>query len=176
MKTANTIKDIIAAITAEENENATVQVFVSADGYRYALDGDSSAHHDEVAVYGEAEQPTVAEFFSPMAEDLLADDIAKVSISATIDCDEIASDIFDMLTDCSDNDAPIYDWENDGKTLVIDADDRTWQLAGSNNLYRGISDIDIDLDTLIEEANDSVDTFAATLAAAIKREVKKAIR
>lgn len=72
-----TIKDIIAAITTEEDESAKVQIFASTDGYRYALDGDSSAHHDETEVFGEADQPTVAEFFSHMAEDILKGEIAR---------------------------------------------------------------------------------------------------
>ena len=74
----STLTDLIAAITSEENEDAKVQIFVDSDGkYAYGIDGNRSALADEIAVYGEADCPAVELFFSPIAEQLLGEDIAK---------------------------------------------------------------------------------------------------
>lgn len=83
----------------------------------------------------------------------------------TINTIEIANEIFDSLVDCSDNECPIYDFGfGQHKTLVVNAEDGTWQLAGDGDLYRGESDVDIDLYAALEVANDNIDNFVDCLA------------
>lgn len=83
----------------------------------------------------------------------------------TINTIEIANEIFDNLADCSGSECPIYDFEcGQHKTLVVNTEDGTWQLAGDGDLYRDDNDVDIDLDAALEIANDNIDNFVGCLA------------
>lgn len=83
-----------------------------------------------------------------------------------IDTAEIASEIFDNLVNVNDNEyCPLYGFEfGDNKTLVIDSEDGSWQLAGDNDKYRNDTDIDIDLFEALEIANDNTEHFVDALA------------
>lgn len=75
----STITELVEAITAEENENDRIQIYVDDDAlFRYSVNW-TCAEADERPLYNIAECPTVAQFFDPRAAEIVAAEIEALN-------------------------------------------------------------------------------------------------
>ncbi|WP_165043717.1 hypothetical protein [Adlercreutzia sp. ZJ138] len=134
---------------------------------------------DEEAAYDDSDLAGAIRRELDYAEDDEETETAESGINITDEyINDIASEITDLVVDCSDDDCyPIYDFPcGRHKTLVIDTENGDWQLAGDNDIYRRGTETDIDLDEAIESANDSArnkEEFERWLAHALRFELER---